>query len=365
MTRFLPFLFFVILCSAVLGLTWFNYSRRAEINHQLTGELQPAFTTYVTTSARDYIFPSPPLDLADYLPEAPAGWTREAYQTAHGEGVVGVKKVKTAIAINSTNNLLTHLDLSQKGSARVVESYLKGDKGVIVAVRLYSPQEMEAPKFAIVKRLHGVRLSVDDLPAPERTVAVLHGVSVTRQPRVNTALSGDTQLVDYTEYDVDLGPQLHVQLITNASQDAAFEILRKIDIAGLNAQQVAPMKGVDANKPFESLPEIELPVEAELREERDRLRVAGKDVDVQDTPEEVLETNATGMPTSNAIMAAIKQSLQGAFTGKDHDGAPVDATDAASDATDAPKDLPVIKRPGDLQNSGAVCVMRAGKRSCN
>lgn len=359
MTRLLPFLFFVILGGAALGATWYNYSTRATINEQLTGEPQPAFTAYLTSRVKDFLFPPPEVVLADFLPEAPSGWKREAYQTAHGEAVVGVKKVDTAIAINSTNNLLTRLDRSPRQRAWIVESYIKGDKHVIVAVRLYTPSEMETLEFAMAKRLRGVQLSADGLNAPERTAAVSHGVPVIRSPRLNRALSGDLQLVDYTEYSVDLGPQLQVDVITNATQDAAFQILQRIDLAGLNAQQVEPMKGVDASKPFEARPEVEFPVEAELR-------AAGDDVVAQPLPEEVLETNGMGMPTSNAIMAAIKQSLQGAFTGKDQDsanGAPVDATDAA--AVQAPKDLPAIKRPGDLQSSGAVCVMRAGQRSCN
>lgn len=184
------------------------------------------------------IFRQHTLDLPAALPDAPQGWERMEYITAHGEKITGATLQRTLLATTTTNGILLDFEKSADGKGlKARATYRNGPS--LVAVRMVG--DMKAIRAAENGRLTPAAM-------PSAPFAKLNGLPVILHRQVSTHVnSGKTSPVDYRRFAINLDGMVEIEVLTNASDADVLAVLSGIDMqaiqAGLPATTVGYVEG--------------------------------------------------------------------------------------------------------------------------
>ena len=332
MTRFLPVLFVLIVLGAVGGMDYFLHGRKSLVLASMDVGQREGYLVSLQRRVSTLFAKEPEVRLAGFLPVAPEGWQRGPYRVADGKRLTGADMIDSMISISTTNDLLQKFAERRDPGTAIADSYRKGASMVAVRVSFTPAWRLKGFQAGIYSKLSdNIRASVG---FSGNSFAVLHGVIFTlfNQTSIDTMTRKEAP-VDYRRIHARIGRQWSIMIMTNAGDRDVMEVLSGIDVVGMNAAMEIPLDTVASQQPVIMGPKYDLMPYPDAADKLDNRRT---DAD------RVGGVVATSTPDAETVAQS-----------------PAADAGLARPAEPAKPVLTPVKRLGN-----AVCVVRAGKRSC-
>ena len=243
MGKFYAFAFGIFILLAALVADFYSMTLRSA-----TGGLSVSGYVDRRVSMVRGLWAEAPQDLAAMLPEAPQGWTMAELSAADYADLIegnDTAIVKTDAMLQEAQGLLVGYNLS--GHQIVRRTYRKGDEAVLISAQLvpakYFLGASGAQLAAMFDRL--------------QTIGAPHDFARVRglEFREKTALS--TGAIRHVSGGIL--PQLQIEIVTNATDQRVLEVLRGLDVAGLNGLVDDPIDGLGESDLVELISTTGLP----------------------------------------------------------------------------------------------------------
>jgi len=240
----LPVVF--VLCSfcGVFALVMVNESQNGKPSTRAStsGESPFAFALqFLTEDIVAATVPEEPVGaLVAYLPAAPAGWTRTAYQTADGEALTESVYQSSAVVVSGNNSIMSVFASASNDINGAAVTYRTGEEVVAIALSARSSREMRSLRGSIMTAIGG-NLSGASFGASKEPFATLHGVKFEQGGQFSRVVATNANVpINYRKFTASMGGQLSMTIMTNASDATLATVLRGIDVPGLNETLVTP-----------------------------------------------------------------------------------------------------------------------------
>ncbi|SEW27445.1 hypothetical protein SAMN04488515_1973 [Cognatiyoonia koreensis] len=235
----LPVIFVLFAICGVFGLVLFNASQNGSGKSGGDNALSIALQLFSEDFVARNVPEQPVGELVAFLPEAPAGWTREGYVTAHGELITESVYQRSAVVISSTNTLLSSLERASRDTNGAAVTYTNGMEWIVVALSARSERDMRSLQGSIMTAISGNLAASTGFNSNE--FASLHGVRFKQGGAYSRVMATNVNVpINYRDFTASMGGQLAISIVTNASDASVATIMRGIDIPGLNAQLLTP-----------------------------------------------------------------------------------------------------------------------------
>lgn len=170
------------------------------------------------------------MSISKALPPAPAGWTRAAYEIAHGEAITGVTFEPSATVKDTEQSIQDAFRLVQREKhLGAVASYINETQIVALKIR-----QVEMPETTTLEGGLALRISAvgDALEAPENQWGIIGGTQYLLKPQLSkNDLSQDERPVSYRRIEGNFGALFDIFVFTNADDAAVNAVLEGIDYA--------------------------------------------------------------------------------------------------------------------------------------
>lgn len=257
MSKILPVVFVLILGMVGVGMDVYLYQQKGKVPGALDAQASDGYLAYVAQRLQSQAQTAAvaDMDLATYLPAAPAGWDRRAFEVSDAEALSGRPYIKTDLALDSTNDMISGMRTTRISGRHIVDTYLSGDTRIIVAVS-FGPAGI-ADSF-LGKMTSEIQSGIDSGGAFNDSVfAFVKGVNFVS----NAQISVDHQTkietpVGYRRFDAKLGQQARFVIMTNATDAELLQVITQIDVVGLNANLQNPEPQVHVDKPVLAAAEL-------------------------------------------------------------------------------------------------------------
>lgn len=182
--------------------------------------------------------------LVNYLPAAPIGWTREGYVTAHGEEVTEATYQPSKVVISGTNSLLARFDRTRTDVNGAAVTYRSGDEMIAIAITARSDRDMRSLQGSIMTAISGnmsAAAGFGSTSSDRNLFATLDGVPFRMSGGSSKVLATGVEVpTNYRVLTASMGGQLNITIVTNSSDAAIADVMRGIDILGLNTALTIP-----------------------------------------------------------------------------------------------------------------------------
>ncbi len=237
---------FTVFAGLILAGDYVIFHQQNKVLSQ-TGSEAGSYWDYLSRRLTATRTPEVETRLSDFLPAAAEGWTRAPYVRADGEAVTGRRYIETSLAVDTTNDLLGKLEADFVNTSHAAETYLSGDRRVIVAIS-HRPTDWGFDPTS--RMVAAVTLAIGSSAGSGETFGSVKGVTFRQKPQVNhDNLSNTDSPVDYRHFAAALGDTLTFQVVTNAPDADVQAILGQIDMVGLAALAEVPEAIVNDQRP--------------------------------------------------------------------------------------------------------------------
>lgn len=238
---------FTVFAGLALAGDYYIFSQQNKVL-AIAGETEPdTYWDYFSKRMSATSAPSDEATLPDFLPPAPAGWTRAPYVRADGETMTGRRYIPTSLAVDTTNDMLGKLETKLVNVSHVVETYAAGDRRVIISIS-YRPEDRS---YGLTSRLvEEISQSIGSFAGDAPIFGMVKGVVLRQKPQVNHDHASNTDSpVAYRRFVADLGKSMDLLVVTNASDAEVQAILGEMDMVGLAAHAGVPESVVNEYRP--------------------------------------------------------------------------------------------------------------------
>lgn len=260
MSKALPIAFVAILCFVGAGVDYAYFYTQQQLLTSMNKTAYKGYGDFVSQRFASLSAPSETMALPTFLPSAPDGWERRAYENADGTLATGRELLPTMLAIDDTNSLLQILQLPRVSSKHIVETYISGNSVIIVTLRFKSDRKPFGLKNRMAAEISETLANIsafgeNDTPPP---FALIKGVVVRQQRQVSK--DEQTQIetkVDYREFYASVGTQFRVDVVTNATDAQVMTVLAGIDVLAMNKLLKNPVASINEYKPILTRDELQ------------------------------------------------------------------------------------------------------------
>ena len=189
---------------------------------------------------------TPDVDLSNLLPEARPGWFRQDYANPHGEALTGRAIIHSAVIKSTSNTMLLRFETDSKNRrGHYAYTYSRGDLRVMVRTRKLEQLNRNTTTGAmmgdVADNMAAAMVGMEE-EGPDRRFAVMDGVHFIQEAPFNyIRLERRSVPADYRVFNAKILGQVHIQIMTNASDNAVAETIKMLDVASILQQLGHPV----------------------------------------------------------------------------------------------------------------------------
>ncbi|WP_343116666.1 hypothetical protein [Ostreiculturibacter nitratireducens] len=227
--------FFAVLFACILALTFVGLDYL--LARQAKAGVDYGFTEHLNLRSGGLTESVFPPELADMFPPVPEGWTVKTADATDLALVTGrpVSDVPADLQ-GQMDAQATALKALMPGLEMERRTYQEGDDVILVELILVPAEVMQGPGGDALDAHFDM---ANQMGEPEY-FGMLHGVVVDERP---VTPEGDVRSLT-----ARIGRQVHLNVMTNASDRRTFELLAGLDMTGLSRMSAEPVEGLDKGR---------------------------------------------------------------------------------------------------------------------